>query len=322
MAAVPWPLLALLADGECHSGEALGGVLGVGRAAVWKMIQQLQAQSLAVESVRGQGYRIVGGLDLLSVEKITEALSPQAQAVLGQLLVVNSVDSTNTALATGNYLNGTVMLAEQQTAGRGRRGRTWVSPLAANVYLSVRWHFSAGIASLEGLSLAVGVVIADALAELGIADIQLKWPNDIWWQGQKLRGVLVEVAGDVQGDCYAVVGLGLNVTMPADVAPSIDQRWVDLAAAGYCAGRNPLAGTLVSHLLVLLSQYQAQGFAAYRQPWLARNALAGLPVVVSGAQALTGIVAGLSENGGLQLRTAQGLLVVAGGEVTVRRHDS
>jgi BirA family biotin operon repressor/biotin-[acetyl-CoA-carboxylase] ligase len=261
-------------------------------------------------------------LDLLDADKITAALTPAAQAVLAQLQVLNTVDSTNTALAKGNYGSGTAMLAEQQTAGRGRRGRVWVSPLAANVYLSVRWHFSAGIASLEGLSLAVGVVIADALAELGIADIQLKWPNDVWWQGQKLGGVLVEVGGDVQGDCYAVVGVGLNVAMPAHGGQDIDQAWVDLAAAGYRSGRNLLASRLLSHLLLLLSRYQAQTFGAYRQHWLARNALAGLPVVVSGEQALVGTVVGLSENGGLQVQTAQGLHLVAGGEITVRRHDS
>lgn len=315
---LPWPLIQCLADGEYHSGEHLGQQLGVSRAAVWKMVQQLDAAGLAVESVRGRGYRVAGGIDLLNASDIQAQLSLPARHCVSDLRVVQQVDSTNNVLMAQAYGNGAVMLAEQQTAGRGRRGRTWISPLASNVYLSVRWHFSQGIASLEGLSLAVGVALAEALAFHGVADVQLKWPNDLWLRGKKLGGVLVEIGGDVNGDCYAIVGVGLNICMPSDVAKNIDQPWIDLASVGVQESRSAIAASLISHLMVLLSGYQTHGFAYYKESWLKRNVLANQEVSVMGAENLSGKVIGLSDSGGLILLTNTGEQVVNGGEVSVR----
>ena len=321
MATIPWPLLALLADGECHSGEALGNELGVSRAAIWKMIQQLQAQGVAVESIRGQGYCIRKGMDLLDPSQILAGLTSAAQARLGVLEVQTQIASTNSALLNGAYGNGAVMLAEQQTAGRGRRGRAWVSPLGANIYCSVRWHFSMGIACLEGLSLAVGVALVDALAELGVADVMLKWPNDLWLKGKKLGGVLVEVGGDAHGECYAVVGVGLNVSMPQAAAAAIDQAWTDLESEGHALGRNQVVAAIINHLLLLLSNYQTQGFGHYRERWLASNALANCWVAVTGAEQKMGLVIGLSDTGALLLQGETSIEVISGGEVSVRVSD-
>lgn len=316
---VSWPLIECLADGEYHSGECLGQQLGVGRAAIWKMVQQLQQAGLTIESVRGRGYRVAGGIDLLDTESINAQLSLAARHCVSTLQVVQQIGSTNSALAMGEYGAGAVMLAEQQTAGRGRRGRSWISPLASNIYLSVRWHFNQGIASLEGLSLAVGVALAEALVFHGIDDVQLKWPNDLWLKGKKLGGVLVEIGGDVNGDCYAIVGVGLNIAMPKAVAQGIDQPWIDLASAGVTDSRSAIAASLISHLVVLLSGYQAKGFAGYKNAWLARNALEGQSVSVTGAAQLLGRVVGLSESGGLVLQTSAGEQVINGGEVSVRK---
>ncbi|MDZ7923904.1 MAG: bifunctional biotin--[acetyl-CoA-carboxylase] ligase/biotin operon repressor BirA [Marinagarivorans sp.] len=321
MAAIPWPLLALLADGECHSGEALGDKLGVSRAAIWKMIQQLQAQGVAVESIRGQGYCIRKGMDLLDRSQILAGLTSAAQARLGVLEVQTQITSTNSALLNGAYGNGAVILAEQQTAGRGRRGRAWVSPLGANIYCSIRWHFSMGIACLEGLSLAVGVALVDALAELGVADVMLKWPNDLWLKGKKLGGVLVEVGGDALGECYAVVGVGLNIAMPKNAALEIDQAWTDLASEGCSCSRNRVVAAMINHLLLLLGDYQAQGFGAYRERWLASNALADTWVAVTGAEQKTGRVIGLNDSGALLLQSDAGIEIISGGEVSVRACD-
>ena len=310
--------MKLLADGQSHSGEVLGEQLGVSRAAIWKMIHQLEAAGLTVESVKGLGYRVPAGLDLLQPELILQYLPAASSTLLSKLDVLEQTTSTNTAITHANYTCGAVVLAEQQTAGRGRRGRVWVSPLASNIYLSIRWHFTQGITCLEGLSLAVGVVLADALASLGVSDVELKWPNDIWAGGKKLGGVLVEIGGDVNGDCHAIIGVGLNVAMPVESAAGIDQAWVDLASMGYCAGRNPLAAALIDHLLQMLAGYQARGFGLYRDAWLKRNALAGKEVFTSGAQSLQGVVVGLTAGGGLIVRTANGDEVLNGGEVSVR----
>lgn len=318
MAGLPWALVERLADGECHSGQALGEYLGVSRAAVWKMVQQLQNAGLPVISVKGQGYRVAGGIDLLDGSAIRSNFLPEAAAALGQLQVHQQIDSTNTLLLKGDFGCGDVALAEQQTAGRGRRGREWVSPLAGNVYLSVRWHFSAGMACLEGLSLAVGVAIAEALESLDVEGVELKWPNDIWVGGRKLAGVLVEVGGDVSGECFAVIGLGMNVKMPSNCDAIIGQPWVDLSGLGYSAGRNRLSACLISHLLMLLTDYEKVGFGAYAARWELRNALRGRQVSTQGAQALKGVVSGISAAGGLLIETDSGLHEVVGGEVSVR----
>ena len=125
--------------------------------------------------------------------------------------------------------SGLVCTAEQQTAGRGRRGREWISPFGRNLYVSTVWEFTQGAAALEGLSLAVGVAVAQALKGLGLPEVQLKWPNDIQHEGKKLGGVLLEMVGDASRQCQVVVGIGVNVAMPGAAANAIDQAWTDIS---------------------------------------------------------------------------------------------
>ena len=156
-------LLPLLADGEYRSGQELADALGVSRTAVWKQLKRLEELGIEVESVKGLGYRICGGLDLLDEALVREALAPEAAALLGELRLFETVDSTNAeilrSLEGGEPGLGLTCSAEQQTAGRGRRGREWISPFGRNIYLSFAWEFSQGAAVLEGLSLAVGVAL-------------------------------------------------------------------------------------------------------------------------------------------------------------------
>ncbi len=182
-------LLPLLASGEYCSGQALADALGVSRTAVWKQLNALADYGLEIESVKGRGYRIPGGIDLLDAALVQAALSPQAAALLTSLQLLETIDSTNAEAmrqVVAGAGAGLVCSAEQQSAGRGRRGRTWVSPFARNLYLSVVWQYHQGAAALEGLSLAVGVAVARALAANGLPAVQLKWPNDVVYRGAKL----------------------------------------------------------------------------------------------------------------------------------------
>jgi BirA family biotin operon repressor/biotin-[acetyl-CoA-carboxylase] ligase len=224
-------ILDILKDGEFHSGEALGEKVGCSRTAVWKHLQKLEALGLLVETTKGTGYRIVGGVELLDGEAIARALSATASPHLSRIDVFQSIDSTNTyarELAEKESASGAVILAEQQTAGRGRRGKTWVSPFAANIYLSVVWDFEQGAQSLEGLSLAVGVAVKRALTAHGVAGVKLKWPNDIYVEQKKLGGILLEMIGDPAGHCTVVVGVGLNIAMPTQQGSAIEQDWTIL----------------------------------------------------------------------------------------------
>lgn len=319
-------LLPLLADGEFRSGQDLANALGVSRTAVWKQLNKLAERTgLEIESVKGRGYRIVGGVDLLEAEQVLSALEPRAEALLGELLVLQSIDSTNAELMRRAEQGGgavpLVCTAEQQSAGRGRRGRQWVSPFAGNIYLSLLWQFHQGAAALEGLSLATGVALARALETCGIGPVQLKWPNDVLYQGAKLGGILLEMTGDAAGPCQVVVGVGLNVAMPAEAAGDIDQAWTDIRTIcqGQHPGRNVLLAALLNELLPLLADFEQQGFAPWRDAWQSLDAFAGEAVVLSaGANQMGGVARGVDERGALQLETTTGIQPIYGGEISLR----
>ncbi|TDG12738.1 bifunctional biotin--[acetyl-CoA-carboxylase] ligase/biotin operon repressor BirA [Seongchinamella unica] len=317
-------LLPLLADGDIVSGQALAKALGVSRTAVWKQLKNLEDLGLQIESVKGQGYRIPGGIELLAADKVLTGLSPLSRQLLSRLDLRDTVGSTNEeamaqiAAGTGS---GYVCSAEQQSAGRGRRGRAWVSPYGRNLYLSVVWEYEQGAAVLEGMSLAVGVVAARALAACGVPPVQLKWPNDLLFEGAKFGGILLEMTGDPAGACQVVVGIGLNVDMPARSAGDIDQAWTDVAriCAGQAPPRNLLLAALLDELLPMLAHFEGAGFSPWRDEWQALDAFAGVEVVLhSGNHRMAGKACGVDERGALQLQTTTGFQSIFGGEISLR----
>lgn len=318
-------ILDILKDGEFHSGETLGEKVGCSRTAVWKHLQTLEAMGLLIETTKGTGYRIVGGVDLLDGQAITGALAVAAKPHLSKINIFQTIDSTNTyarQLAEKNSVSGLVILAEQQTGGRGRRGKSWVSPFAANIYLSIVWDFEQGAEALEGLSLAVGVAVRRALIAHGVQGVKLKWPNDIYVEQKKLGGILLEMIGDPAGHCSVVIGVGLNVSMPVSQASAIDQDWTDVATElqDKLPARNKLAAELISEILPLLSTFQEQGFAAYCDEWQAADAFYGQPAVISTPkQSTAGIVKGVGINGALRLELDSGNIEsFIGGELSLR----
>ena len=318
-------ILDILKDGEFHSGETLGEKVGCSRTAVWKHLQTLEAMGLLIETTKGTGYRIVGGVDLLDGQAITGALAVAAKPHLSNINIFQTIDSTNTyarELAEKNSVSGLVILAEQQTGGRGRRGKSWVSPFVANIYLSIVWDFEQGAEALEGLSLAVGVAVRRALIAHGVQGVKLKWPNDIYVEQKKLGGILLEMIGDPAGHCSVVIGVGLNVSMPVSQASAIDQDWTDVATElqDKLPARNKLAAELISEILPLLGTFQEQGFAAYRDEWQAADAFYGQPAVISTPkQSTAGIVKGVGINGALRLELDSGNIEsFIGGELSLR----
>ncbi len=318
-------LLPLLANGEFHSGQALADAMGVSRTAVWKQANRLAADlGFTIESVRGKGYRIVGGIDLLDAQRVKAALDARASALLTRLEILDTVDSTNAEVMRRigqGASSGLVCSAERQTAGRGRRGRQWVSPYASNLYVSLLWEFSQGAAALEGLSLAVGVAVARSLRACAVPAVQLKWPNDVLFGGAKLGGILLEMTGDAAGSCKVVIGVGLNVAMPAAAAGAIDQAWTEIRTitANKYPGRNQLLVALLNELLPLAANFEQQGFSAWCDEWRSLDAFAGTAVVLNtGTAQLGGIARGVDQRGALQLETTTGLQSIYGGEISLR----
>ncbi|MCW0379988.1 Bifunctional ligase/repressor BirA [Xanthomonas sacchari] len=314
-------LLARLSKGPL-SGDALARACGLTRAAVWKRIQALRAAGVEIEGRAGEGYGLARPLELLDAAAIRAGLSGPAGAELAGLEIAWSLVSSNTTLLQrpAPAQGSEVLMAERQTGGRGRRGRVWASPLAAHLYLSVARSFQGGLGRLGGLSLAVGVVVAEALRAAGFATVGLKWPNDLLADGRKLGGLLVEGGGEFAGPARAVIGLGLNVAMPAATAADIDQPWTDLTRlAGGAVSRNAIAAAVLSQLLPALALFDAEGLAPFLPRYAALDLLVGRAVRIDdGGQVREGTALGLAEDGALRVAFADGEQLVHAGDVSVR----
>jgi BirA family biotin operon repressor/biotin-[acetyl-CoA-carboxylase] ligase len=316
-------LLNKLADGAFHSGEVLAGELGVTRAAIWKQLKKIEAMGLAVDAIRGKGYRLQQPLDLLDIGKIMQQLPARIDTEIARIELFAGIDSTNRYLMneTQQQAGALICLAEAQSQGRGRRGRQWVSPFASNIYMSLKWQYADGPMLLSGLSLALGVAVMRVLSDYGCQDIGLKWPNDIFWRDRKLGGILVELAGDVSGPCDVVAGLGMNVRMPEDADRDIGQPWIDLQHIldTDMPSRNELVARLIEQLLDVLCLYPQQGFAFYQQEWHRWDIARGKTVCLSFPTGeKQGIVQGVDANGALLLDTGQGVETINSGEISLR----
>ena len=312
-------LLQRLGGGPA-SGAVLAREFGLTRAAIWKRVQGLREAGVAIDAHPSRGYSLRAPLDLLDADAIASALPAAARAELAGLHVEFETDSTQRqAQREPPPAHGArVHLAERQTAGRGRHGRAWHSPLGANLYCSVARRFDLGFARLSGLSLAVGVAIADALHGLGYGEVRLKWPNDLVVAGRKLGGVLIDLRGEALGPCEAVVGFGLNVRMPADTG-DLGQPWCDLAGLATPPPRNALAAAMLGTLLPALARFERDGLAPFAARWGALDALAGLAVRVhDGGRVHVGVALGIADDGALRVRHDHGVRDWHGGEVSVR----
>lgn len=311
-------LLAQLADGQFHSGEELGDKLGVSRAAVWKQLKKLDELDIPYSSVKGKGYRLHDAIELLDHEAIRSSISQR----LDILDILLDVDSTNSYLfnkASDHMGKRYAVLAEKQEAGRGRRGRQWVSPFGKNIYLSLLVSFAGGIAALEGLSLVTAIAVEKALAKLGIDGIGLKWPNDIYADGKKLAGILLEVTGEYNSHCQVVIGIGLNLALSEEDAADIGQPWTALRNIRPDLPRNQVAGILLEELLKVIDDFQKQGFATYQEYWSQRDIFQGKEVrIVSPGNDKQGLVKGVNRKGELLLHTDKGMEVISAGEISVR----
>ncbi|CDF81972.1 Bifunctional protein BirA [Pseudomonas knackmussii B13] len=309
-------LLKLLGDGRFHSGEELGAALQVSRSAVWKRLQNLEREyGVVVQSVRGRGYRLAEPLI---------PIDPQQVQAPWPIEVQFSVDSTNAEVMRRLDAGASTpfaVVAERQTAGRGRRGRAWVSPFGANLYCTLGISVRGGPKELEGLSLVVGLAVVRAIQSLGIGGVGLKWPNDILLDGRKLAGILLELTGDPADLCSVAIGIGINVNMRA--ADAIDQPWTSLrASSGMVVDRNLLLSALSRELERHLARHRAQGFAASQAEWESFHLWQGREVCLSTAsKQIVGRALGIDEQGALRLEVDGVESRFSGGELSLRLSD-
>jgi BirA family biotin operon repressor/biotin-[acetyl-CoA-carboxylase] ligase len=316
-------LLVALADGGMVSGAQLAERAGVTRAAIWKQVEALRARGVPVESRGTAGYCLPWPVQLLHLPTLRALLPAGLGDRLGTLELHWEIDSTSSEIQRRQDAlpDLSMVLAETQSAGRGRRGRSWLSPPGLNVYLSCLKRFDGGFAALSGLSLAVGVIVMRTLAALGIEGAGLKWPNDVLSDHGKLAGILVELGGEYQGPCAAIIGVGLNVRLTPALHEQAGQPVNDLATlAGRAPDRNRVAASLMAALAEGLEQFERDGFAAFVDEYARHDLLRGKPLRVQGPQAmLEGVGAGVDARGALLVQAEDGLHRIDSADVTVRR---
>ncbi|HEX7814330.1 biotin--[acetyl-CoA-carboxylase] ligase [Dyella sp.] len=320
----PRDILAALAGGEAISGSALAEGAGVTRAAVWKQIEVLRSRGVPIEARGAAGYRLPWPLQMLDAAAIEASLPAGTREQLGCLEVHWELDSTSTELQRriAQAPDMSVVLAETQSAGRGRRGRAWLSPPGLNLYVSCLKRFDAGFAALSGLSLALGVIVLRALERVGVAGAGLKWPNDLLSDEGKLGGILVELNGEYQGPCAAVIGIGLNLRLTEALREQAGQPSDDLGrlAGGIAPDRNALAAALIDELTQGLRAFEREGFAGCVDDYRRHDVLRGKRLQLTGALGdIEGIGAGVDARGALLLETTQGLRRIDSADVSVRR---
>jgi len=321
MNALTFPILRLLADGKFHSGEAIARHFNVSRATVWNALQHAGQLGVEVFSVPGRGYKLPQPLILLDEQAISSTLGEYGTTL--QIEVHDHLPSTNSYLMQNINAarHATCVAANLQTDGRGRRGRSWHAGLGASLTFSLLWRFQCGASALSGLSLAVGIALMRSLHELGISSSQLKWPNDVLINREKLAGILIELQGDMEGPSTAVIGMGINLKLPDNLKQQIDQPVTDLASV-FNGELNPnhLLATLLKHLADVLTAFEQGGFAALRDEWTQHHAYheQNVRMLMPDGREIHGVVKGITEDGSLLVTTAEGVQRFISGEISLR----
>jgi BirA family biotin operon repressor/biotin-[acetyl-CoA-carboxylase] ligase len=323
---LPQRVYRLLADGHFHSGSTLAAHCDVSRNAIWKAIAALRALGVSVHAVPNRGYRLPTSSALLEREQIVRLLPRAAAERLRTGQCVWRTGSTNSdllqrAAPRAGYFD--FLTAEYQSAGRGRRARSWLAPPGGAICLSMSWCFASLPRDISALSLAIGVCALRGMAQMGITGAALKWPNDLVVGGAKLGGILIELRAEAGGPAYVVIGLGLNVALGAQVLRQVaasGTQAADLEGLGVARPeRNRLVAALITSMLGGIEQFEREGFVAFVPEWRAADALAGKPVVISSETgSVTGHARGIDSGGALCLQTREGMRRFLTGEVSAR----
>ncbi|MHA0985431.1 bifunctional biotin--[acetyl-CoA-carboxylase] ligase/biotin operon repressor BirA [Kosakonia cowanii] len=312
---IPLTLISLLADGEFHSGEQLGESLGMSRAAINKHIQTLRDWGVDVFTVPGKGYSLPEPIQLLDETFI------RREVAQGSVAVLPVIDSTNQYLLDrlAGLQSGDACVAEYQQAGRGRRGRKWISPFGANLYISMYWRLEQGPAAAIGLSLVIGIVMTEVLRDLGADQVRVKWPNDLYLNDRKLAGILVELTGKTGDAAQIVIGAGVNLAMRNTQAGDINQGWINLQEAGVRIDRNVLAARLITELRSALHCFEQEGLTPFLARWEVLDNFINRPVkLIIGEKEIFGISRGIDSQGALLLEQDGVVKPWVGGEISLR----
>ncbi|MEQ1977484.1 bifunctional biotin--[acetyl-CoA-carboxylase] ligase/biotin operon repressor BirA [Xenorhabdus sp. SGI240] len=312
---IPLKLIKVLSDGEIHSGQQLGQELGMSRAGINKHIQTIREWGVEVLTLPGKGYRFPAPMNLLDKEVIENYLPND------HIEVIPVIDSTNQYILENlaELDSGDTCVAEYQYAGRGRRGRKWVSAFGRNLYLSMYWRLEQGPAAAIGLSLVVGIILAEVLNRQGAERIKVKWPNDLYLDDKKLAGILVELTGKTGDAAHVVIGIGMNISMSSDQQRSINQNWTNLQQSGTIIERNKLVSEIIIELKKSLMQFENEGLTSFISRWFELDNFINRSVkLIIGDREVHGIARGIDQQGALLLDINGVVTPYIGGEISLR----
>ncbi len=327
---IAFELIKKIADGKFHSGQALAQELKINRAHIWRAIAYLKSLKLEIYSVKGKGYKLASPIELLNEAHILENLSQKTATALNLLQVLSVTHSTNDYVKEHKLRSlpeKTAVVAEAQTQGRGRAGRTWFSPFGANIYLSLFWKLKQ---NLSGLSLVVGLAIAKSLEELGVT-VKVKWPNDIYYENKKMVGILIESEFKPGADTQNIfIGMGLNVNLQgcafgsSEADLELKNTITDLTSVlGVTPSRNLFIAVVLNNLVEFLEKFESHGFAYFLPMWEKYDYLMGKLISVIkpiASQNLVGHAKGVSQRGELLLDDQGVLKAICVGDIKVREN--
>lgn len=307
-------ILTALAGAQFVSGEELAKQAGISRTAISKHIDALEDYGVEIFSVKGKGYKLANPVSLIDEDQLTRSLNHRC-------FYFDELPSTNAFLLkhVHELTSGDICIAEYQSAGRGRRGRSWVSPYGCHLYCSMYWKLEQGMSQASGLSLVVACSLVKVLQSCGIEDLGVKWPNDIYLNNKKLAGVLIEMSGQADSECHLVVGIGINISMSQSQGDKIGQAWSDLSAHPSCPSKTDLAIALQKQLQQDFSTFEQLGLTAFLPRWQEVDVFFGKQVkLLMGDNQIEGICKGVDESGAILLETDNGIKAFVGGEISLR----
>ncbi len=326
-------LLKVLADGGFHSGQYLADKIGVSRTAIWKLVAKLQSWHIEIYSVKGKGYKIPDGLNLIDKNQLLSLVKNKIK-YFPEIDLLTTIDSTSTYISNkwndssknrntkdANSISlGRVCIAEHQSKGRGRKGNQWVSPFGANLYFSIGIELPVGLSVLGGLSLAIGIGLTETINRVTVQTIKLKWPNDLLCGNRKLAGILVEASGDSNDTSFINIGIGINWDMPEKFSKEINQPWINLLdILSKKTDKTTMMANLLIELDQTIDQFINQGFDTFNKKWKTNSAFIGQPVTIKTHNGnIDGIEKGIDKNGAIRVQTSQGEKSFYSGEVSLR----
>lgn len=307
-------ILGLLSSEHFVSGEELATQLGISRAAVSKHVDTLEDYGVAIFSVKGRGYKLANPISLIESSRLIQSIDSRC-------FYFDEIPSTNGFMLshTSELKSGDLCVAEYQSAGRGRRGRTWVSPYGHHLYFSQFWSFPQGMAQAMGLSLVVACSLVEVLKSFGVDHIGVKWPNDIYLNFKKLAGILIEMSGQADSECQLIIGIGVNMAMSEDQGKGIDQPWSDLSGLACIPNKTDLVIALHKQLKRDIQLFEREGLVAFKTRWQQADLFHGKEIrLLMGENHVDGICRGIDEQGAVLLETADGIQAYIGGEISLR----